>query len=77
VDEDSFFFQTTFLGPIDFRFAKLGIDHDGTCCGWRFPRRAQFTLFAPNGDVLFHTTTREYKNAIKDVCNSIGREKRK
>ena len=33
---------------------------------------AQFTLFSLNGDVLFHTTTRKYKNAMKDVCNAIG-----
>jgi hypothetical protein len=39
--------------------------------------RAQFTLFATNGDVLFHTTTRKYKNAMKDVCNAIGSGKKK
>lgn len=38
---------------------------------------AQFTLFSLNGDVLFHTTTRKYKNAMKDVCNAIGSGKKK
>lgn len=38
---------------------------------------AQFTLFSLNGDVLFHTTTRKYKNAMKDVCNAIGSSKKK
>jgi hypothetical protein len=37
--------------------------------------RAQFTLFSPSGDVLFHTTTRLYKNAMKDVCKFIGNAK--
>lgn len=39
--------------------------------------RAQFTLFSANGDVLFHTTTRRYANAMKDVCNAIGLGKKK
>jgi hypothetical protein len=39
--------------------------------------RAQFTLFTLSGDVLFHTTTRKYKNAMKDVCNAIGSGKKK
>jgi hypothetical protein len=39
--------------------------------------RAQFTLFSPSADVLFHTTTHKYKNAIKHVCNSIGSGKKK
>jgi hypothetical protein len=38
---------------------------------------AQFTLFSPSGDVLFHTTTHQYKNAMKDVCNAIGSGKKK
>ncbi|MGD0458889.1 MAG: hypothetical protein ABSC21_14235 [Terriglobia bacterium] len=34
--------------------------------------RTEFTLFSQNGDVLFHTSTRFYENAMKDICTSIG-----
>src|SRR5712672_3544928 len=34
-----------------------------------------FTLFSSNGDVLFHTSTRYYKNAMKDVCAFIAKKR--
>jgi len=36
--------------------------------------RIEYTLLAPSGDVLFHTSTRRYDNAMKDVCKFLGRK---
>jgi hypothetical protein len=36
---------------------------------------AEYTLLSPSGDVLFHTTTSDPKNAMKDVCKFIGNAK--
>jgi hypothetical protein len=33
--------------------------------------RAEFTLFNRDGDALYHTETRKYKSAVKDVCSFI------
>lgn len=37
---------------------------------------AEFTLFSTSGEILFHTSTRLYKNAMKDVCVFITKGKR-
>lgn len=39
--------------------------------------KTEYTLFNSSGDLLFHTSTRYYKNAMKDVCNYIGVGKKK
>jgi len=39
--------------------------------------KAQFTLLSKRGDVLFHTTTDQPSNAMKDVCKAIGLDKKK
>ena len=36
--------------------------------------RIEYALLSPSGDVLFHTSTRRYDNAMKDVCKFIGRK---
>jgi hypothetical protein len=40
-------------------------------------RTMHFTLFSANGDAVFHTNTRNERNAIKDVCAFISKQERK
>lgn len=35
----------------------------------------EYTLLSTDGDVLFHTQTYGYDNAMKDVCKYLGRAK--
>lgn len=37
--------------------------------------KAEFTLISKDGDVLYHTQTKNPKNAMKDVCQAIGMKK--
>jgi hypothetical protein len=38
--------------------------------------KAEFTLISKDGDVLYHTQTKNPKNAMKDVCQAIGMRKK-
>lgn len=48
------------------------------CCTPRGESRGyKFALFNKDGDAVFSTKTHTLANAVKDVCNAIGRKKEK